>query len=69
MPRSWTRDKIYSVEAFALRPLLDTRVEAIMADNDVAPSHLHRAHIALEILKLAPILTAGVFVGRQSTGT
>jgi hypothetical protein len=60
---------VMAVEAFALRPLLDTRVEAIMAGNDVAPSHLHRAYIVLEILKLALILTAAVFVGRQTNGT
>jgi hypothetical protein len=60
---------VLAVEAFALRPLLDMRVAAIMAGDDVASTHLHRAYIALEILKLALILTAGLFVGRQTNAT
>lgn len=55
-------------ESFALRPLLDARVLRIMAGESVPPSPWHNAYIALEALRLALILAAGILTIRRVEG-
>jgi hypothetical protein len=56
---------VLAVQSFVLRPLLDARVLHIMAGGSVPPSAWHNVYIALEALRLALILTAGIYMIRR----
>jgi hypothetical protein len=56
---------ILACETFWLRPLLDARVLAIMGGQSAPRNTLHEFYIGLEAAKLALIITAGVFAGRN----
>jgi hypothetical protein len=51
---------ILGAEAFVLRPLLDARVVRIIAGESVPPSPWHSVYIALDALRVALILAAGI---------
>jgi hypothetical protein len=42
-----------------LRPALDRRAAAIIAGGEVAPSRLHLGYVALEVVKVLALVTAG----------
>jgi hypothetical protein len=56
---------ILLVQAFWLRPLLDDRAFRIIAGEDVPPSSLHVAYIALESVKLVALPVLGVALARR----
>jgi hypothetical protein len=56
---------ILLVQAFWLRPLLDDRAVRIIAGEDVPPSALHVAYIALEGVKLVALPVLGVALARR----
>lgn len=56
---------VLAAETFVLRPLLDARVLRIMAGESVPPGSWHNVYIALEALRLALILAAGIHTLRQ----
>jgi hypothetical protein len=51
---------VLAAESLVLRPLLDARVVRIIAGESVPPSPWHNVYIALEALRLALILAAGI---------
>lgn len=59
---------VLAVETFAIRPILDARVERIIAGQSLGPSFLHNLYIGLEVVNLALILGAGAFCGRVAHG-
>lgn len=56
---------VLAVETFVIRPPLDERTLRIIAGQSVLPSRLHSLYIALEALKLALILGAGIISIRR----
>jgi hypothetical protein len=42
-----------------VRPALDRRAAAIIAGGEVAPSRLHLGYVALEVVKVLALVTAG----------
>jgi hypothetical protein len=42
-----------------LRPALDRRAAAVIAGGEVAPSRLHLGYVALEVVKVLALVTAG----------
>lgn len=58
-----------AVETFALRPLLDARVTAIIAGDTPAPNALHTLYVALEVAKLVLLAAAGYVQGRRRIGS
>ncbi len=59
---------VLAAETFVLRPQLDARVLRIMAGDSVLPSQAHNLYIALEALRLALILPAGIVAIRSMEG-
>jgi hypothetical protein len=47
------------IQIALLRPPLDRRAVAVIAGDDLAPSRLHLRYIALEVIKILALLTAG----------
>jgi hypothetical protein len=47
------------IQMAVLRPALDRRAAAIIAGGEVAPSRLHLGYVALEVVKVLALVTAG----------
>lgn len=60
---------VLALETFALRPLLDVRTDRMVRGEQLQPSYLHTAYIALELVKVAAILVAGFVSGRTAHAT
>ena len=60
---------VLALETFALRPLLDVRADRIARGEQLEPSYLHKAYIALELVKVAAISAAGFVSGRTAHAT
>lgn len=57
---------ILAAQTLWLRPLLDARVLAIIAGQNVPPSQWHEVFIGLELLKLLLILIAGITLPKHA---
>lgn len=58
---------ILATQTLYLRPLLDGRVLAIIAGQNVPPSQWHEVFIGLELLKLLLIVAAGITLSRRAS--
>ena len=48
------------VQLAAVRPVLNRRADRVVAGETLPPSHVHLAYIALEVVKVAALATAGI---------
>lgn len=51
---------VLAVQLLAVRPRLSRRSDAVLAGRDAPRSHAHHVYIALEVLKVIALVSAGV---------
>ncbi|QIS18824.1 hypothetical protein [Nocardia terpenica] len=49
-----------AIQLVAIRPRLTRRSDAVLAGHDAPRSHSHYAYVAVEVVKVAALLTGGV---------
>ena len=50
---------LFVIQRFVVMPPLDARTRRLIREEQVGPSHLHRAYVALEVVKFASLVVGG----------